>query len=174
MTCSYFKKFSTMACNLLAIFRPMPVSSWSLRLMGYDTKATMGLFMDERANGPQREALQMVFGGRAGGFPADFAKLIGEMRGLEFAQIKFQLAKNLAYWSVEIPGKVVGKAEALTGPMTPKGKLVQTLNPPGSEVGPGGVATWGKATADEVDALGFKWDWAGRSSKHIAFDWKGP
>ena len=71
--------------------------------------------------------------------------------------------------------KVVAKAEALTGPMTPPGKLVQTLNPPGSEVGPSGtVATWGRALANEVDVRGFKWEWNGKSSKHIPFDWSGP
>ena len=34
--------------------------------------------------------------------------------------------------------------------------------------------TWGKATTNEVDALGFKWQWNNRSSKHIPFDWNGP
>jgi hypothetical protein len=59
--------------------------------------------------------------------------------------------------------------------MTPPGKRVQTINPPGSETGPSGtVATWGRALADEVDAMGFKWDWNGRSSKHIPFEWTGP
>jgi len=139
-----------------------------------ETKTTMGLFIDERADDEQRDALQTVFGGRAGGYPAEFAKVVGEMRGVEFAPIKFKVAKNLAYWWAEIPGKVTAKAEALTGPTTPKGKRVQTINPPGSEVGPGGVATWGKAIANEVDAFGFKWNWAGRSSKHIPFNWSGP
>jgi hypothetical protein len=37
----------------------------------------MGLFIDERAEGPQREAPQTVFSGRAGGFPAQFTNLIG-------------------------------------------------------------------------------------------------
>jgi hypothetical protein len=73
----------------------------------------------------------------------------------------------------EIPGKVIARAEALSGPMTPQGQRVQTLNPPGSEVGPGAVATWGRAVADEVDAMGFKWERKGRSSKHIPFDWSG-
>ena len=116
----------------------------------------------------------MIFTGKAGGFMAELAKLIGEIRGLDFAPIKFEVAEDLAYWSAEIPGKVVAKAEALTGPMTPPGKRVQTLNPPGSEVGPGGVATWGKSTADEADAMGFKWERKGKSSKHISFDWSGP
>lgn len=131
-------------------------------------------FFDERASEKQREALQMIFMGKAGGFMAEIAKIFGEIRGVEFVPIKFEIAKDLAYWNAEIPGKVVAGAEALTGPMTPPGKRVQLLNAPGSETGPGQVATWGRAVADEVDAMGFKWDWKGRSSKHIPFDWAGP
>src|SRR5919197_715113 len=138
------------------------------------TKATMGFFIDERADDRQREALRMIFGGRAGGFPAAFAELIGELRGIEFVPIELEVADDLASWRAEIPGKVTARAEALTGPTTPPGKRVQLLNPPGSEVGPGGPATWGRATADHVEAFGFTFDWAGRSSKHIPFDWRGP
>jgi hypothetical protein len=138
------------------------------------TKITISMFFDERANQQQREALQMIFSGKAGGFMAEFAKLVGDVKGTGFAPIKFEVSDDLSYWSAEIPGKVVARAEALTGPMTPAGKRVQTINPPGSEVGPGTVATWGTAVADEVDAMGFKWERKGRSSKHISFDWSGP
>ena len=116
------------------------------------TKVTVGLFFDERADQQQRDALQMIFSGKAGGFMAEFAKLIGDVRGIDYAPIRFEVADDLSYCSAEIPGKVLAKASALTGPMTPTGKRVQTLNPPGSEVGPGTVATWGSAVADEVDA----------------------
>src|SRR5262249_8633091 len=139
-----------------------------------EAKLSMGLFIDERADGRQREALQMIFSGRAGGFMGNFAKLISEVRGIDFVSISFTVADDLAYWRAEIPGKVVAAAEALTGPMTPPGKRVQLLNPPGSEVGPGQVATWGKATAHEVDAYGFQWDWARQARKHSPFDWTGP
>ena len=139
------------------------------------TRVNMAIFFDEKANEKQREALKMIFSGRAGGFMAEFAKLIGEIRGIEYASIKFELADDLSYWSAEIPGKILARAEALTGPTTPPGKRVQTINPPGSEVGPGGgVATWGRSLADEADAMGFKWARKGRSSKHIPFDWSGP
>jgi len=87
---------------------------------------------------------------------------------------KRSFSSLLLIWSTEIPGKVLAKAEALTGPMTPPGKRVQTINPPGSEVGPGGVAAWGTSLADEADAMGFKWARKGRSSKHIPFNWSGP
>jgi hypothetical protein len=36
-------------------------------------KARMGLFIDENADEPQRQALQTIFGGQAGGWPAGFA-----------------------------------------------------------------------------------------------------
>jgi hypothetical protein len=82
-------------------------------------KTDLGFFFDEKANEKQREALNMIFTGQAGGFMAEPAKIIGNVRGLEFAPIKFEISDDLSYWSVEIPGKVLGKAEALTGPTTP-------------------------------------------------------
>jgi hypothetical protein len=150
------------------------VAQFTGNLWTGEAKVSLGLFIDERANEPQRHALRMIFSGQAGGFMATFARLIGDARGVEFVPISVAVADDLAYWRAEIPGKVMAAAEALTGPMTPPGKRVQLLNPPGSEVGPGQIATWGKTTNNQVDAYGFRWDWAGKSSKHILFDWKGP
>jgi len=139
-----------------------------------ETKATLGLFIDERANEAQRAALQLIWSGRAGGFPAEFATRIGKMLGIEYAPINLEVADDLSSWRAEITGRVLTLCEALTGPMTPPGKRVQTLNAPGSETGSGAVSTWGVAMKDSVEAFGFKWDWAGRSSKHMPFDWSGP
>jgi hypothetical protein len=160
----------------------VPLDGLNVLVIGYfkgniwagETKFDGAFFFDERANEKQSEALEMIFTGKAGGFMAEFAKLLGEVKGMDYAPIKFEISDDLSYWSAEIPGKVLAKAEALTGSTTPPGKRVQTINPPGSEVGPGGVATWGTAFADEVDAMGFKWERKGRSSKHISFDWNGP
>ena len=105
---------------------------------------------------------------------SEFAKLVEDVKGPEFAPIKFAVSDDLSRWSAEIPEKVVAKAEALSGPMTPPGKRVQTINAPGSEMGPGTTATWGKAITDMVDAMGFKWEWDGRSSNLIPFSWSGP
>ena len=103
----------------------------------------------------------------------EFAKLVGEVRGIEFVPIKFNVEGNLAKWQAQISGKVKAIGEALTGPTTPEGNRVQMHNAPGSETGPGQVMTWGKAE-NEVNAFGLKWNWAGKSSKHIPFDWTGP
>ena len=78
-----------------------------------DAKATIGIFIDERADPHQREALQMIFGGQAGGWPSLFAKLIAEVRGIEFAPITFEVADDLAFWRAEIPGKLLASTEAL-------------------------------------------------------------
>ncbi len=139
-----------------------------------EAKPKMGFFIDERADEQQRAALQTIFGGQAGGWPAGFAALIADMRGFEFVPITIEVAEDLASWRAEIPGRVVGRAEALTGPTTPPGKRVQLINPPGSEVGPGQVATWGRSV--EIRASGFGLNQTGQnwSSKHIPFDWSGP
>ena len=47
-------------------------------------------------------------------FMAGFAKSIGEVRGVEFVPISFELADDLAYWKAEIPNLVSAEAEALT------------------------------------------------------------
>jgi hypothetical protein len=137
-------------------------------------KARMGLFIDERAGEQQRQALQTIFAGQSGGWPADFAGIIGEFRGVEFIPMSFELAEDLAFWKAEIPGRVSGCAEALSGPTTPPGKRVQTINAPGSEVGPGQIATWGKSQEVQTDGFGFQFTGKEWSSKHIPFDWSGP
>ena len=137
-------------------------------------KAKMAIFIDERADDKQREALQMIFGGQAGGWPGLFAQNIAEVLGIEFAPIEFSVADNLATWRAAIPGRIEAVAEALTGPTTLPGQLVQTFNPPGSEVGPNAVATWATSKVDRVDSFGFKWNRSGQSSKHIPFSWTGP
>ena len=61
-----------------------------------DAAVAMGLFIDESADGQQRDALQRIFAGEAGGWPAQFAALVGEFRGIEFVPITFEVADDLA------------------------------------------------------------------------------
>ena len=51
------------------------------------TKVTYGIFIDESADESQREAIQKVFSGQAGGFMAKMAGLIGEGRWIEYVPI---------------------------------------------------------------------------------------
>jgi hypothetical protein len=152
----------------------MAVGAFKGNIWAGETKVSMGIFIDEQADEHQREALQMIFGGRAGGWPGVFANFIGEVRGIEYARIEFEIADDLAWWRAEIPGRVLANGEALSGPTSLPGQRVQIHNPPGAEVGPGTIATQGKATADRARVFGFEWDRAGRSSKHMGFKWSGP
>ena len=126
------------------------------------TYVAMGMILDESADGPQPEALQMIFGGQVGGWPGQFAQLITEFRGVEYAAIEFEIADDLAYWRAEVPGKASARAEALTGPTSPPGGRVQLHNAPEAEVGPGQVATWGRSTVDRADSFGWTWERTGR------------
>jgi hypothetical protein len=81
----------------------VPLASLNVMALGSFTgnvwagaKVTMGVFIDERANERQREALRMIFGGQAGGWPGLFAKLIAEVRGIEYVPIEFEVAVGLA------------------------------------------------------------------------------
>ena len=134
-----------------------------------------GICIAERADARQRDAIQQVFSGQAGGFMARVAALMGTGgQWIAFVPITFAVADDLAYWRAEMPGQVHAAAEALTGPTTPPGARGQLVHPPGSETGPGQVCPWGKTTANLVNAPGCQWAWAGKSSKHIPFDGTGP
>jgi hypothetical protein len=142
---------------------------------GEHTDPYAAVFLDERADQKQREGLQMIFGGQAGGWPAQFLSMFRpEVRGIEFAPIHASIADDLATWSVEVPGKASATVEALGGPTTPQGARVQVHNAPGAEVGPGQVATWGRVTSERANAYGFQWERSGNSSKYFPFDWSGP
>ncbi|MHA6805560.1 DUF1326 domain-containing protein [Salinifilum ghardaiensis] len=143
---------------------------------GEHEEAYAAVFLDERADEDQRAALHAIFGGEAGGWPAQFGAMLGpEILGMESAPIEAVIEDDLARWSVRIPGKAEAAVEALSGPTATAGERVQVHNLPGAEVGPGqGPATWGRATADRADAFGFSWDRSGRSSKLIPFEWSGP
>jgi hypothetical protein len=149
------------------------VGSFEGNIWTGEAKPSMGFFIDERADERQREALQAIFGGEAGGWPGGFAELIDEVLGIEFAPIDFEIADDLARWRVEVPGgqgqrRGADRADgsgrsARTGPQRP---------------GCGG-RTWpgrdmGHRKGGRVNAFGFQWSWPGRSSKHFPFDWSGP
>jgi hypothetical protein len=139
-----------------------------------DTKADMGFLVDARADERQREAMQAIFSGQAGGWPAAFAAKLKDMLGMEPAEFEFEVAEDLSHWRASVAGKFEAAADALEGPTSVPGKRTQVHDPPGAEVGPGAVATYGTVTADRVDAFGLSWDRTGRSSKHMEFDWSGP
>src|SRR5215467_15693866 len=95
------------------------VGRWEGDLWAGKAKGAAGLFIDERADERQAEALQLIIGGRVGGFPAQWGAMFPEgrqLRGVERARITFEIAPDRAHWGAEIAGKVKAWAKALTGP----------------------------------------------------------
>ena len=140
-------------------------------------KLDAGVFFDAAANPAQRRALELIFTGQAGGWMKQFIPpILRNLKGVEFANISIEIDESLEKWSVEIPQLLRAEGEALTGPTADPTKRVQTINPPGSEVGPtSGVVTWGKSVEGRWQAFGFSQDIPpGQSSKHIPFEWSGP
>lgn len=137
-----------------------------------DAMMRLMFYIDSSADTAQRDALERIFTGKEGGWPAEFASLIEDLRAIEYAPITFEAADDLAFWRAEIPGKVDLRVAALTGPTSDPDRRVTTANAPGAEVGPGQIATWGVVERDQ--AVGFDWshDHRGGSSKHFPFDWR--
>jgi hypothetical protein len=87
-----------------------------------------GDFIDEQADERQREALQLIFGRRVGGWPAMMATFIATCVGWSLLASISTSTMTLAAWRAEIPGKLTSNAETLGGPTTPPGKRVQVHN----------------------------------------------
>lgn len=137
-----------------------------------DTTMTVMLYIDARGDGEQRRALEEIFAGRLGGWPGQFGSLISEIRDIVYAPMHFEAAEDLTYWRTTVGDKVSVGATALTGPTADPGRRVQLINAPGSEVGPGQVATWGVVSEDHAEGFDFSHPYRGGSSKHFPFDWR--
>ena len=130
----------------------------------------MALYIDERANESQREALQAIFSGGAGGPMANFAPLIGEILGVKFVPISFT---------------VEGKRRAVRIPqiMQMAVQAVPSMKPDGSEVWidfghPFAANSQLAQAAGEQGSTwadyGMKFDNAGKNGHYARIEWSGP
>ncbi|WP_079036311.1 DUF1326 domain-containing protein [Streptomyces silaceus] len=139
-----------------------------------DPDATMKvmLYIDAKGDRAQRDALEQIFAGHVGGWPGQFGSLIGELREVRYAPVRFDAAADLSYWRARVADKVAVGATALTGPTADPSRRVQLVNAPGAEVGPGQIATWGVVESDHAEGFDFSHAYRGGSSKHFPFDWR--
>ena len=138
----------------------------------FEKNREFGFLIDARANPAEREALQKIFTGYAGGAFAAWRDLTLSLDGVEFVPMK--VSHDAEDWRVEVPGMVEGLGGPFRKYMVPDGDTCRIYNAPRPEVVPG-FLTVGQAKRNVVTgAFGRKWDWSQRSSKHIAFDLRGP
>jgi hypothetical protein len=131
-----------------------------------------GFLIADRANPEQRDALETVFTGKAGGIFEAWRDLTISVDGVEF--VPMHVSHSGEEWRVEVPGLVEGLGGPYRKYRVPEDDTCRIYNAPRPEVTPGHI-TLGQAVRNIVTgAFGRNWDWSQRSSKHIAFDLRGP
>ena len=138
----------------------------------FDKNREFGFLIDDRANAVQRDALERIFTGKAGGAFAAWADLTLKLDGVQF--VTMTVTQDAEHWRVDVPGLVDAQAGPFRKYMVPDGDTCRIYNAPRPEMTPGHL-TLGQAFKNVVTgAFGRTFNWTGKSSKHIAFDTRGP
>ena len=128
----------------------------------------LALYLDERANIDQREALQTILSGAAGGPMAIFAPLVGSVVGVKSVPIRYEI--NGKRRSVTIPGIAhVGV------------RAVESMHPDGSEVwlslghpfNPDRVAAAVGVEQSTYKDHDWSWDNSGKAGHYAPIAWSG-
>lgn len=83
----------------------------------------VGVYIDERADESQREALGAILSGSAGGVPEALGPLIGEQLGVKFVPIHYESSDHRR--RAEVPGIMAFEVEGIVGV---DDKLVEIAN----------------------------------------------
>jgi hypothetical protein len=130
------------------------------------TKWKVALYLDERANDAQKDALGKIFSGQAGGHLAALAPLIGEVLGVKSARIEYRAEGKQR--SMRIPGIATSEIERLPG----QGDADVTItNHPFTAV-PGFPAVVGKSKTLQYEDYGLKLGTSGKNGFYSPFEYK--
>ena len=133
---------------------PMGQGNWS-----------MGLYLDERADESQREALQTIFSGAAGGPPGAFAPLISTVLGIKTTAINYQ--RNGRQRAVEIPSVMHMSVRGLSS-LNPDQEVWIAAGHPFSP------DRWAVAVGEEGSTFqdfGLRWDNSGKNAHYSDIRW---
>lgn len=140
-----------------------------------DTPAVMGegnwrvaVYLDERADDAQTEALGTILSGEAGGPPAVLAPLIGEQLGVKKVPIVFESSGRRR--RVVVPGIMEFEVEGITAPGSEDVmEITSTMHPMGADLP---IARSLKGTYDDPD-FGLSFDNTGKNGHYREFAWQG-
>lgn len=133
---------------------PMADGNWSV-----------AAYLDERANDPQREALQAIFTGSNGGPMAGLAPLIGEVLGVTAVPLTFD--KTGTRRSLEIPGKARLAVHALPSAVPDDAMWVSNAHP----FNPRGLALAVGEAGSVWEDYGMRWDNSGKNGHYAPINW---
>jgi len=134
---------------------PMGAGNWSA-----------ALYLDERADAGQRDALQAIFTGAAGGTMGAFAPLISEVLGVTAVPIAWR--KEGKRRAVEIPGVMRLAVRAVPSVMGEDRELVAVNAHP---FAPDGVALAVGEDGSTWTDYGMRWDNSGKNGHYAAIAW---
>ena len=128
---------------------------------------TLGLYIDERADDAQREALQVIFGGGGDSGWGVLASLATQWLETRFVPIDFQSNGNLRSWRIE--GVLDSRLEPIksadkTGP-------VRLENIHNQVHGPSQVLAWGSTRFEDQ---GQSLETEATHGLYSDFSWRGP
>ena len=124
------------------------------------------LYLDERADERQQEALQAIFTGAAGGVMGTFAPLIGEVLGAKTVPITWQ--KDGKRRTVEIPGVMDLAVHASPSAMGPDAEIVAANAHP---FAPAGVVMAVGEDGSTWTDYGMRWGNSGKNGHYAPIDW---
>ncbi len=125
----------------------------------------VALYVDDRANEAQNEALMGIFSGQAGGHIANLAPLISEVLGARPASISLDTSAGGFSFSVE----GLGYAEASTLEGQGGGAVTVAGHP--LAVSPGETATVGRTSKIELDDHGFTFNMTDKAAMSAPFSY---
>lgn len=128
----------------------------------------VALYLDDRGNPDQQKALGTIFGGEAGGHPAELAAFIGEVRAVEAVPLTFETDGK--HGTLRI-GEV-GEADA--EPIEGQGGAPPTLENHPLAVAPGYPAVVATTRRARFDDHGIAFDVSGRNALISPFSYAGP
>jgi hypothetical protein len=144
-------------------------------IMVVDSPQVMGeggwrvaLYVDERADERQQQALQAILSGEHGGPPEMLAPLIGEMLGLKLVPIHYESSGSR--FRVEVPGIMEFEVEGVTSPGSDEVmEVTGTIHPMGSNLA---IAKGVRGVYNDPD-YGLAFDNTGKNGHFRQFAWQG-
>lgn len=125
------------------------------------------LYIDQRADEAQQEALSSIFGGQAGGHPALLATFIGEVLAVEHLPIQFEVEKGRRH--LKLGQSANTEITALEG----QNGAEVTIHHHPFAVAPGESLVVAKSQSLLHRAYGINFDLSERSASYSTFAYSG-
>ena len=131
-------------------------------------KWTLAGYVDVRADGAQRKALETILSGQGGGYFAGLGPFIGKVLGISPTKIDFEVKGKQRSMKIGDVGAV--EIQAIDGAA---GQEVTIKNNPLGIV-PGEAAVVARSTRLSYHDHGFKWEESGKNGFFSPFTYNGP